>query len=53
MVAENSCCRRSRISETKFLQLVRYFAMGLTAQLTAEMTGISLRSVNTIYPKIR
>ena len=53
MVAKNRCYRRSRISEAKFRKLVRCFAMDLTATVTAEMTGISLRSVNTIYLKIR
>ena len=53
MVTKNRYYRRSRISEAKFRQLVRCFAMDLTATVTAEMTGISLRSVNTIYLKIR
>ena len=52
MVTKNRYYRRSRISEAKFRQLVRCFAMDLTATVTAEMTGISLRSVNTIYLKI-
>ena len=53
MVTKNRYYRRSRISEAKFRQLARCFAMDLTATVTAEMTGISLRSVNTIYLKIR
>lgn len=53
MVTKNRYYRRSRISEAKFRQLVRCYAMDLTATVTAEMTGISLLSVNTIYLKIR
>lgn len=35
------------------MQLVRYFALDFTATSTAELTGISVRSVNSIYLKIR
>ena len=53
MNVKNRYYRRSRISEPKFRQLIRYFSMDLTATNTAELTGISVRTVNSIYLKIR
>ncbi|WP_257309989.1 IS1595 family transposase [Geothrix fuzhouensis] len=50
---ENKYYTRSKISEAKFRHLVRCFALDLTATETAVMTGISLRSVNAIYLRIR
>lgn len=50
---KNRYYRRSRISEWKFRRLIRAFAMDLTATDAAELTGLSLRSVNDIYLKIR
>jgi transposase len=44
---------RSKISEARFRGLVRCFALDLTATTTAELTGISLRSVNAIFLRIR
>ncbi len=44
---------RSKISEAKFRHLVRCFALDLTASETAALTGLSLRSTNAIYLKIR
>lgn len=52
MVTKNRYYRRSRISEAKFRQLVRCFAMDFTATDTAELTAISVRSVNTIFLKM-
>jgi len=43
----------SRISEAKFGQLVRCFALDFTATSTADLIGIPVRSVNNIYLKIR
>ena len=45
--------RRSRISEKVFRSLMKAFAMDLTATDAAELTGLSVRSVDTIYLKIR
>ncbi len=45
--------RRSKISETKFQEVARLFAMDLTATDTAELSGFSVRSINTIYQRIR
>ncbi len=53
MAVKNRYYKRSRISEAKFRQLIRYFAMDFTATDTAQLTDISLRSVNTIYLKLR
>lgn len=53
MTALNRYYRRSRISEAKFRQLLRHFALDLTASETAQLTGISVRSTNTIFLKLR
>lgn len=44
---------RSKITEAKFRQLIRCFALDLTASNTAELIGISVRSTNSIFLKIR
>jgi transposase len=49
----NRYYRRSKISERKFRQLVRHFALDLTASDAAHLTGLSRRSVTTIFLKIR
>ena len=53
MNVKNRYYRRSRISEKKFRQLLRCFAMDLTATVTATLTGISVRSINSTYLKLR
>ncbi len=53
MAVKNRYYCRSRISEAKFRQLIRCFALDVTATSTAELTGLSVRSVNAIYLKIR
>jgi transposase len=53
MIQKNRYYSRSKISEAKFRQLIRYFAMDLTATDCAELTGLSVRSVNSIYQRIR
>ena len=53
MIGVNRYFRRSKISEARFRSLVRCFALDLTATQTASMTGISIRSVNSIYLRIR
>lgn len=52
MIDKNRYYFRSRIAEMKFRQLVRCFALDFTAASTAELIGISVRSVNSIYLKI-
>ena len=49
----NKYYRSAKISEAKFRQILRCFGEDLTASSTARMTGISVRSVNSIFLKIR
>jgi hypothetical protein len=49
----NRYYKRSRISELKFRLMVRHFALDLCASDAAQLTGISHRSVITIFGKIR
>ena len=49
----NRYYNRSRISEKVFRRIIHAFAMDFTATDAAELTGISLRSVNSIYLKLR
>ena len=44
---------KSKLSGSKFRQILRYFALDLTATDTAELTGISVRSINDIYLRLR
>jgi len=53
MAIHNKYYRRSRISEGRFRVLVRCFCEDLTATQTARLTGLSIRSVNSIFLKIR
>ena len=53
MQRRNRYYERSRISEYKFRLLVRYFALDLSASDTAELTGLTHKTVNTIFLKIR
>jgi len=49
----NKYYRHSKISESRFRQLARCFALDLTATNAAELTGLSTRSANAIHFKIR
>lgn len=49
----NRYYRCSKISERKFRQVVRFFAHDLTASKTAEFIGLTRKSVNVIFLKIR
>jgi transposase len=51
--SKNRYYKHSRISEAKFRQILRCFALDLTATETAQLTGISVRSINSVYLKIR
>lgn len=53
MAMQNKYYRRSKISEAKFRQVIRCFALDLTATETAPLVGLSLRSVNTIFLRVR
>ena len=49
----NRYYRRSRIAEKKFREIIKYFALDLTANKTAQLTGLTHKTVNQIYLKIR
>ncbi|MGK0499284.1 MAG: hypothetical protein ACJAYG_000920 [Oceanicoccus sp.] len=50
---KNRYYKHSRISETKFRQILRCFSMDLTATETSQLCVISVRSINSIYLKLR
>ncbi|MBL4885827.1 MAG: IS1595 family transposase [Planctomycetaceae bacterium] len=50
---KNRYYKNSRIAEAKFRQLLKAFAMDLTATDAAELTGLSVRRINDIYIKLR
>ena len=52
-IQKNRYFRRSKLSEAKVRQILRYFAMDLTATDCAELSGVSVRSINTIYLRLR
>ena len=43
----------SKISEQKFREILRFFAIDLTASDTAQLTGVSTRTVNNLFLKLR
>ncbi len=49
----NRYYQRSRITEWKFRLLLRYFALDFSATDVAQLTGLTRKSVNTIFLKIR
>ena len=49
----NKYQKRSRISEAKFRQLVKLFALDIEATKIAELTGLSRKTINRILYKIR
>ena len=49
----NRYYHRARLSERKFRDLLRCFAVDLNASNTARLSGISVRSVNTLFLKLR
>ena len=49
----NRYYRCSKLSERKTRQIIRYFALDLTASKTAEIVGLTRKTVNQIYLKIR
>ncbi|HQO52612.1 MAG TPA: IS1595 family transposase [Ottowia sp.] len=53
MIGKNRYYRRTKISEAKFRQLLRLFALDLTASDAARLCGLSVRSTNDIYQRIR
>lgn len=53
MTGRNKYYKAAKISEVKFRRIIRCFAEDLTASSTARMTGVSVRSVNDLFLKIR
>ena len=53
MIQKNRCFKRSKLNEAKFRQIVRHFALDLTATECAALSSISVRSINSIYLRIR
>jgi transposase len=49
----NRYYRCSKISEREFLRVLRHFALDLTASRTAQLTGLTRKSVTVIFLKIR
>ncbi len=50
---KNKYVHRSRISEAKSREIVRYFAADLTALQTAQLSGLNRNTVNRIYRGLR
>jgi transposase len=50
---KNRYFHRARLSERKFRELLRCFSTDVNASDSARLTGISVRSVNSLYLKIR
>ena len=53
MKRKNKYVARSRISEKKFREIIRYFAVDLNAIQISELTGLSRQSVNKYLTAIR
>ena len=53
MQPTNRYYKCSKISEVKFRYVLRLFALDLTASDTARLTGLSVRSVNEVYLRLR
>jgi len=53
MERKNRYYYRSRIAEKTFRRILRYFSLDLSASDTARLTGVSVRSINAIYIKLR
>jgi transposase len=49
----NCYFKRSKLSAVRFRQILRLFALDLTASDTARLSGVSVRSVNDIYLRLR
>ncbi|MBD3280201.1 IS1595 family transposase [Candidatus Dojkabacteria bacterium] len=49
----NKYCKRSKISEAKFREILRYFAEDFDSTQTANLTGVSRRTISDVYQKLR
>jgi len=50
---KNKYCNRSRISEKKFREIIKYFSLDLEAEKISKLSGISRPTINKILTKIR
>ena len=50
---QNKYYKRSRISEAKFREIIKYFAMDFDATKISELTKISRNTINNILGKVR
>ena len=50
---KNKCAKRSRISEAKVREIVRYVAADLTALQAAALSGLIRNTVNRLYRGVR
>ena len=53
MTIKNKYVVRSRVSEKKFRELIRYFSVDLSASQIAELTRLSRQTINTYLTAIR
>ena len=53
IIMKNRYFIRSRISEGKFRQIIRYFAADLTAQQICDLTNLNRKTINNILTKLR
>ena len=50
---KNKYCKRSRISEKKFREIIKYFSLDLEAKKISILTGISEQTLTKYFQKIR
>lgn len=50
---KNKYCNRSKISEPKFREILKYFAEDFDSTQTANLTEISRRTISDVYQKLR
>ena len=53
MQQQNRYYRHAHISERKFRQLVRFFALDFSATAAAHLSGLTRKSITVIFLKIR
>ena len=53
MKPKNKYHRRSRISEAKFRELLRYFALDLEARKIVQLTGLSKNTIHRYFQLLR
>ena len=53
MTKPKKILKRSKISERKFREIVKYFALDLEAKKTAEIINLNRKTVQSYYNKVR